>query len=154
MLKKMRRKDKEIKNKEAMELLKKCDHGVLSTVDSNGYPYGVPISYVYKNDSIYFHCAIEGKKLENILCNDKVSFCVVGDTKLIPEKFTFKYESVIVFGIASEVNDNEKNEVLLELIKKYAEDYVEKGKEYIINSCAKTRVIKIDIEHISGKGNM
>ena len=34
------------------------------------------------------------------------------------------------------------------------EDYVEKGKEYIMNSCAKTRVIKIDIEHISGKGNM
>jgi uncharacterized protein len=152
MLKEMRRKDREIEALEAIEVLKKCEYGILSTVDENGYPYGVPLSYVYANDSIYFHSAVEGHKLENIKKNDKVSFGVVGQTDVLPDKFSTKYESVIIFGRAKEVFDDEKNAALLELINKYSADYIEKGKIYIKNASDKTKVMKISIDHISGKG--
>lgn len=153
MFREVRRKDRELKNIETIEILKNCNYGILSTVSENGYPYGVPISYVYMNNSIYFHCATEGYKLDNIINSNKVSFCVVGETCILPDKFSTKYESVIIFGRAIEVFDDEKDSAFLEILNKYSPDYIEKGKEYIKNSNAKTKVIKISIEHISGKAN-
>lgn len=151
MFKEMRRKDREIEQNEIIKILKRCDYGILSTIGENGYPYGVPISYVYLNNAIYFHCAVEGQKLDNIKNNDKVSFCVVGETCVLPEQFSTKYESVIIFGKADEVNDNEKNIALLEIINKYSKEHLEKGKQYIKNADAKVKVLKINIEHITGK---
>ena len=151
MFREMRRKDREIKKDEAIEILKNIDYGILSTISQNGYPYGVPISYTYINGSIYFHCAAEGHKLDNIKNNDKVSFCVVGQTKTLPDKFSVKYESVIVFGRAVEVYGDEKNMALLEILNKYSPDYIEQGLEYIQNSSEDTKVIRINVEHISGK---
>lgn len=151
MIREIRRKDRELKNEEAIEILDQNTYGVLSTVGENGYPYGVPVNYIYINGSVYFHCAVEGHKLHNIKNNDKVSFCVVGQTQILPDKFSTKYESVIVFGKAIEVSDDEKNMALLEILKKYSPDYIEQGKEYIQRSGKATRVIKISIEHISGK---
>lgn len=151
MFKEMRRKDRELKNDEAIEILKNNSYGILSTVSKNSYPYGVPVSYVFLNNSIYFHCAVKGHKLDNILNNSKVSFCVVGQTCILPDKFSTKYESVVVFGRAVEIFDDEKNTALLEILNKYSPDYIEKGKGYIKNSSKATKVIKISIEHISGK---
>ena len=151
MFREMRRKDREIKKDEAIEILKNIDYGILSTISQNGYPYGVPISYTYINGSIYFHCAAEGHKLDNIKNNDKVSFCVVGQTKTLPDIFSVKYESVIVFGRVVEVYGDEKNMALLEILNKYSPDYIEQGLEYIQNSSEDTKVIRINVEHISGK---
>lgn len=151
MIREMRRKDRELKNDEAIDILKNNTYGVLSTLSENGYPYGIPISYVFFNNSIYFHGAIKGHKLDNILNNDKVSFCVVGKTCVLPDKFSTKYESTIVFGRASEVFDDEKNIALLEILNKYSSDFIEQGKEYINKASNATRVMKISIEHISGK---
>ncbi|NRT77824.1 pyridoxamine 5'-phosphate oxidase family protein [Clostridium beijerinckii] len=151
MFRQMRRKDRELKEDEITEILKNNSYGTLSTISENGYPYGLPISYVFYNNSIYFHCAIKGHKLDNILNNDKVSFCVVGETCVLPNEFSTKYESVIVFGRASEASDDEKDMVLLEVLNKYSPDFIEQGKEYIKKAGEATRVIKISIEHISGK---
>ncbi|MBU3154964.1 pyridoxamine 5'-phosphate oxidase family protein [Clostridium estertheticum] len=151
MFREMRRKDRELKNDEVIEILKNNSCGILSTISENGYPYGVPISYIFSNDSIYFHGAIKGHKLDNILNNDKVSFCVVGKTCVLPDEFSTKYESIIVFGRASEVFDDEKNMALLETLSKYSPDFIEQGKEYIKRASKATRVIKICIEHSSGK---
>lgn len=151
MFREMRRKDRELENDEIIEILKNNSYGVLSTISQNGYPYAVPVSYVYLNNSIYFHSALEGHKLDNILTNNKVSFCVVGGTCIIPEKFSTKYESVIVFGTAAEVFEDEKNAALLEIINKYSPAYINEGKKYIKISGNATKVIKISIEHFSGK---
>ncbi|NLB53024.1 MAG: hypothetical protein GX808_08820 [Syntrophomonadaceae bacterium] len=62
----------ELTNTEAIELLKAGEYGVLSSVSENGYAYGVPLNYVYFDNSIYFHCAAEGRKLDDIKKNDKV----------------------------------------------------------------------------------
>jgi nitroimidazol reductase NimA-like FMN-containing flavoprotein (pyridoxamine 5'-phosphate oxidase superfamily) len=151
IFKELRRKDREIKSSDAIEILRNSEYGILSTIGENGYAYGVPLSYVYLNNSLYFHSAKEGLKLDNILNNNKVSFCVVGQTCILPDKFSTKYESVIIFGKAEVVFDEEKTSALLELINKYSKDFIEKGKEYVKNSNAETTVIKISIEHITGK---
>ncbi|MGO9458030.1 MAG: pyridoxamine 5'-phosphate oxidase family protein [Acidimicrobiales bacterium] len=51
----MRRKDRQLSNSEAEEVLKSGAYGVLSMVGKNGYGYGIPLNYVYKNNSIFFH---------------------------------------------------------------------------------------------------
>lgn len=147
----MRRKDKELQNDDIVKILKNNSYGILSTISENGYPYGVPLNYIFLNDSIYFHSAIKGHKLDNILNNDKVSFCVIGQSYVLPEEFNTKYESVIIFGKAIEVFDDEKDSALLEMINKYSSDYIKEGKEYIEKAGKATKVIKINIEHISGK---
>lgn len=134
------------------ELLRNIEVGVLSTICENGYAYGVPINYVYFNDSIFFHCANKGQKIDNIKSCDKVSFCVTSDIELIPDDFDTKYKNVIIFGRASEVyGKEEKLEVLFEFIKKYSNEFIDKGREYIKNSQSATRVFKIKIEHLTGK---
>lgn len=153
MFRKMRRQDREMNNEEAVELLKKCQYGILSTVGVDGYAYGVPLSYVYLNNNIYFHSATLGYKLDNIKNNNRVSFCVVGEIEPVPEKFTTKYESVILFGKASEVNGDEKYSALMAILEKYAAKYMDKGKEYIKNAGDKVKIIKISIEYIMGKAN-
>ncbi len=84
----VRRKDREISIESATQLLAEGEYGVLSTAGTDGQAYGVPLNYVYKNNCLYFHCALEGHKLDNIKANNKVSFCVVGRARVLPDKFT------------------------------------------------------------------
>lgn len=147
----VRRKDREISSQEAIELFDSAEYGTLSTVGKDGQPYGVPMSYVYKNGCIYFHCALSGQKLDNIADNPRVSFCVVGKTKILPDKFGTEYESALVFGIASEIFGEERYNALALLLKKYCQDFIEEGKQYIEARNKITRVFKIEISRISGK---
>ena len=150
-MKELRRKDRAITRQEAMAVLQKAEYGILSTVSSDGKPYGVPLNYCLVDNYIYFHCAVEGRKIDNIHTDKNVSFCAVGDTEILPDKFGTKYESVIVAGEIEEAFDTEKQTALEGLIRKYSPDYFEKGLEYIETLQAKTRVFKIPITHISGK---
>ncbi|WP_315122153.1 pyridoxamine 5'-phosphate oxidase family protein [uncultured Clostridium sp.] len=151
MFREVRRKDRSLEEKDAIEVLKNGEYGVLSMVGENDYGYGVPLSYVYLGNAIYFHCAREGQKLDSIEKNNKVSFSVVGRTKLLPEKFSTEYESTIIFGKATEVNDEEKERALLAIIEKYSPEYIESGMEYIKRAADRTRVIKVSVENICGK---
>jgi len=150
-MKSMRRSDREISIQEAKNLLDAAEYGILSTASNDGQPYGLPLSYVYKNDCIYFHCAVSGHKLENIEHNPKVSFCAVGKTKVLPDKFATEYESTVVFGVASEVKDAERYDALLWLLEKYCSDFIAEGKQYIEQKDKITKVFKIEIDRISGK---
>lgn len=152
MVKELRRSDKALSKEETISLFKKCEYGFLSTNGENTYAYGVPLSYVYFANAIYFHCAKEGQKLDNINLDNNVSFCVVGNTKVIPERFTTHFESGIVFGSAEEVVGIEKETALVELIRKYSPAYIKEGMEYVKTAKDKTCVIKICIHHMTGKG--
>jgi nitroimidazol reductase NimA-like FMN-containing flavoprotein (pyridoxamine 5'-phosphate oxidase superfamily) len=147
----IRRADRALSQEQAREILVKGKYGILSTVSSEGQPYGVPVNYSYTGDVLYFHCAVEGHKLENVAANNRVSFCVVGETEILPDKFATRYESTIVFGKAFELTGKEKLSGLIEVLKKYSPGFMEKGRLYINNNIEKTRVYKIDIESFSGK---
>ncbi len=147
----MRRKDKAIETDEAIRLLSNCEYGILSTTDNDQQPYGVPLNYVYKDNHIYFHSALTGHKIENIKNNPKVSFCTIGDTKVVPSLFGTEYVSVVAFGVASEVQGSERYNALLWILEKYSPDYIEEGKAYIEKHDGVTKVIKISIKSITGK---
>jgi len=154
IFKEMRRKDREIFNEDIEHILVNGEYGTLSTIGDNGYPYTVPLSYVYCNKSIYFHCAEDGYKLQNIQQNDKVSFCVVTDTEVLPSKFSTKYRSVIVFGTASIVTGDLKETILIHLIDKYSHDFLEEGKKYVEKAKDNTKIMEIHIKHMTGKSRI
>ncbi len=56
------------------EILNRCRVGRLATTGHDGYPYITPVNYVFFNGSIYFHCAHQGEKLDNIRRDDRVCF--------------------------------------------------------------------------------
>lgn len=150
-MRRVRRTDREISREEALAILDKAEYGVLSTVDAQGQPYGVPLSYVFRDGCIYFHCATDGQKLDNIASNSKVSFCVVGATRLLPDRFATEYESAVAFGVAREVSGAERYAALVWLLEKYCPGFIEAGKRYIDQKDQATKVVKIEVEHVSGK---
>jgi len=147
----MRRQDRQISESEAIEILQKGEFGVLSmcTPDSGGY--GIPLNYALKDKAIYFHCALEGSKLEYLRQNNRVSFCVIGRTNVLPSQFGTVYESAIAFGVAIEVEGEEKHEALMLFLEKYSADYIQEGTEYMIKAFKRVKVIKLSIETITGK---
>lgn len=151
MFRKMRRTKQELEASENIEILKRNTSGVLSVCDNENYPYSVPLSYVYVNNKIYFHSAIEGHKIDVIKKNSKVSFCVIDKDDVLPEKFTTLYKSVVVFGNASIVGDKEKLEAINLLSQKYCPDFQNESKDEIEKFFDKFLIIKIDLKHISGK---
>lgn len=153
MFRELRRQDRKMEDDVVKGLLNKAEYGTLSTVDAEGYPYGVPLSYVYseKTHSIYFHCAREGHKFDNIAANNKVSFCVIGEAQTLPDRFSVKFQSVIAFGRMTEVNEVEKREALVAFLTKYSSDFMEKGLKYLGADEPNCRVLKLEIEHLTGK---
>ncbi|MFO8148864.1 MAG: pyridoxamine 5'-phosphate oxidase family protein [Trueperaceae bacterium] len=96
----MRRSDRQLGDAEARDVLTRGAYGVLSTVGRGGEPYGVPLSYCVLGGAVYLHCAREGRKLDHLAREPRVSFCVVGATRVIPEEFGTLYESAVVEGVA------------------------------------------------------
>lgn len=147
----MRRKDRAVTEKEAIEILIKGEHGILSMCTPENEGYGIPLNYVLDNHQIYFHSAAAGSKLDYLRTNNKVSFCVVGNTTVIPSDFGTLYESAIVSGTTSEVDGNEKRDALIKIIEKYSTDFIQEGNEYIDKLYDRVCVIKLSIQSITGK---
>ena len=127
----IRRKDREISSSEALALLERGEYGILSTCGPDGQPYGIPLSYCVLNNAIYFHCALEGRKLLNSAVENRVSFCVVGKTEILPDHFATRYESVITSGRVEEVTGDEKQRALEGLLVKYSREYYSEGLDYL-----------------------
>lgn len=69
----MRRKDREIQNKEEIyDILKRCDT-IKIAMHGDTYPYVVPVSFGMENVDnkvvLYFHCAQQGMKVSLVLEN-------------------------------------------------------------------------------------
>ena len=110
-----------------------------------------PLDYVVVNDLVYFHGPKKGHKLDNIAQNNRVCFTVIGSAELVPDSLTTKYESVVVFGNAFVVDENELEMVMREMVKKYFPDKIETGCKIIEqykNQCA---VVRIETTYITGK---
>ena len=127
----MRRRDRELDQTAAWAILEKGAYGVLSTVSPDGTPYGVPLSYCLLEGAIYLHSAREGRKLDHLAREPRVSFCVVGATEVLPADFGTLYESCVVEGVAREAIGDEMQAALEGLLAKYSPDHVDEGLRYI-----------------------
>lgn len=151
MLEKMRKENRQLPEEETMEVLLKCEYGILSTMGDD-YPYAVPMSYVVANNKIYIHGTCEsGQKTKNIHINPKVCFTVVGNTEILPSQFATKYESVVVLGTASLCEGTDKEMALEKFLDKYSSEYKQAGMKYIKAAINKVSVYEISIDMITGK---
>lgn len=152
MFRELRRKKQILTLETTENILKKGTTGILGVIGDHQYPYTVPLNYVYKDQAIYFHCAKSGHKLDAIRNNSKVSFCVIDKDQIVPEEFTTYFRSVIAFGQAIELTDEtDKYEAMQLLNKKYAPTFLEAGDNEIQREWSRLMVVKIKVEHMTGK---
>ena len=153
MFREMRRINQQLPENEAIEILASATHGILAVSGDGGYPYAVPLSFVYSGGKIYFHCAREGHKLDAIKRCPKVSFCVVSEDVVIPEGYTTHYRSVIAFGSARVIENNDEKLRAIELLaKKYhPTDSADGRRAEIDGAFGRFVMVEIEIEHLSGK---
>lgn len=170
----MRRKDREMGQDFALRVIDDSAYGVLSVVDSNGYPYAMPLSIVRKGNSLYFHSAKAGKKVEAFTTTDKVCIVFVGEIK-IPELyseeelksflddetkgvtlssrvFTTEYESAMVFGRIHLVEDEEEETEALRMIcEKYTPSKMDYFHLAVRSGLSKTNIYRIEMDEITAK---
>lgn len=151
MFREMRRIKQQLSIEECKEILKSSNRAVLSVIGDYGYPYGVPVDFYYdtKNNTIYIHSAKEGHKIDAIKKCDKVSFTTWQEKSKI--EYGFEVISVILFGKALFINDKKEIEKQLWKIGNKYHNNNEFNKSEIERNLDKVQIIKIEIEHMTGK---
>ena len=151
-MKSMRRKDREKPKDFALAVVDKCDYSVMATVNPDGSPYCIPLSFARDGEWLYFHSAREGHKNDNLKQDNRVCISCVGEQKAITGEFALQYESAVICGAASEVSDREeKIHALACISRRYTPDNMEAFEKAIEKSLEVTAVWKIHIDGISGK---
>ena len=148
----MRRKKQLLSPKQCDEIINRNTSGVLALAQGDEYPYAVPLSYAYHDGKIYFHCAQSGHKLDLLANNKKVSFCIIDQDEIIPQKYTTHFASVIIFGQANIITDAAaKRHALEKLVAKYSPVYEKEGSLEIDKFFNQVCVIELAVEHVTGK---
>ncbi len=135
----------------ALDVFDRAPYVTVSMTRPDGTPYGVPLSVVRKDDSVfYFHCAGEGEKLDCIGANPIVSLSAV--SKCAPRyeedknNFTEYYHSAVAIGRAEIVcDDAEKIEALRLLCIRFLPKYMDHFDEAIARSLGRTTVVRITL---------
>ncbi len=154
MFREVRRSERELSRKESEGILENASFGTLAVNGDDGYPYAIPISYVFVDDKIYFHGANAGYKYEALKKNNKVSFTAVTKDSVDPAAFTTKYASVVLFGKVNILEGGEEFiEAGMKIARKYSPDHLEGAMKYINASSGGFAVYEIEIDHMSGKSN-
>lgn len=153
MFRDMRRKKQLLPQDMTEEILRRGTSGVLALAGDGGYPYAVPISYVYDGEKLYFHCAKNGHKLDAIRREDKASFCVIAQDRIVPEEFTTYFRSVIAFGRIRVLEDEtERQSAIEKLALKYAPDStLEDRQREIQREWIPLCMLEMTIDHLTGK---
>ena len=154
MFRSMRRTRQLIPVEESIEIIQNGQSGVLAVLGDDDYPYTVPLNYVYADSKIYFHWAkAGGHKLDAIKKHNKVSFCIIEQEKVVPEKYITIYKSVVVFGKINilETDEQKRNAIEKLSIKYNPKDSKENRDAVIKRNYLPLLMVELEIEHISGK---
>ena len=155
----MRHPERVLKNKETIEaMLKQMPIGRMATINKNGYPVIKPVNFLYWDGKIYIHSSKKGEKIDDIYRGSPVCFEIDDPIAYIPAKgpackASYYFRSIIITGKAVLVNEREKKLRILEMMmEKYQPEgsYGTMGDEIL----AKTALIEIQIEEITGKENL
>ncbi len=153
MFRSMRRKGQQLTKEECASILREGRAGVLAVSGDDGYPYAVPLNYVAIDGILYFHGAKAGHKLDAIRSEPKASFCVIAYERPVPEEFTTYYRSVIVFGRASVVDDEDEMLMAAEAMagRHSPKEPAQSREREIRKGWNGLCIFKLVPEHISGK---
>ena len=151
MFRPMRRFKQQLTDEECIAILQNEPRGVLAVSGDDGYPYTVPLDFVYENGVLYFHCAKEGHKLDALRACDKASFCVLDKGVKSTEDWSYYFNSVVCFGRVKILL--EKDEVMRTaklLGMKYFPTEEEVNTE-VARFADKVCMLAFKIEHMTGK---
>lgn len=153
MFRAIRKKKNEIGIEEAENLLQYSRRGILAVNGDDGYPYAIPVNYLYDKElkKIYFHGARAGHKVDALRFCDKICFTVYGNETIKEESWAPFMQSVVVFGRCHLVDAGDKATALLKrLAMKYYPDE-QLADEEIVRAGKAAQLFEIEIEHLSGK---
>ena len=148
----MRRNRQQLSREECERILGRCTSGVLALAGDGGYPYAVPLSYVYADGAIIFHSAMQGHKVDAIRRDSRCSFCVIEQDDIKPAEFTTYFRSVIAFGRISMLENTDEKVQALRLLGRRYSPGDESGLQHEIDkSLDHVLLLRLDIDHLSGK---
>jgi uncharacterized protein len=150
MYSEMRKRNRQKSEAEAYEYLNRAEWGVLSLC-AEGLPYGVPVSHAVSGKSIYFHCALEGQKLDFIKKNPLACFTAVAYAETLRTKGSMDYESVMAFGPVRIVEDPAERLAGFDAVNAKFTDNAELGRSFVEKWGKDAAVVALDIEHITAK---
>ena len=152
MFRKMRRYKQQLTDEEVEDVLSRGKTGVLAVIGDGGYPYTVPLNYVYSSGKIYLHSAKSGHKVDAIRAHDKASFCVIDADDVVPQDYSTNFRSVIAFGKVRIIEDEQSKMSSLRLLgDKYNPNQDEALAAEIKHSFSRLLMIELEIEHVTGK---
>lgn len=155
MFRELRRKKQLLSEQETLRVLEEGKTGIVGVLGDDGYPYTVPINYVSLEDKIYFHSAKKGHKVDAIAKEPKVSMTVVEKDDVVSREFTTYFRSIQLFGKAYVVEDEaERNVAFRALCEKFSGADMDRYDEIMSKGADAAAIVRIDIEHITGKESM
>jgi nitroimidazol reductase NimA-like FMN-containing flavoprotein (pyridoxamine 5'-phosphate oxidase superfamily) len=148
----MRRSDKEITDKKVIEdIILRSNVCKLAMCEQN-MPYIVPLCFGFKSNTLYFHSAPKGKKIEILKKNSNVCFAFEISTQVVKSakacKWGMKYRSVIGFGTASFITDNDLKRQAFDILMNQYADGSFVYEDALLQSAI---IIKVEIHSMTGK---
>lgn len=152
MNREMRKKERQASQQAVKEMLLRGTEGTLSMHGDDGYPYGLPVNYIYFHDAIYIHTLNQGYKIDALKANPKVCFSIIVRSEIIPRLYTARYESIVATGDAEFVeNESERKQVMEAFVSHFSPGLEEGGAKFIKASLGRTAIVKIRIREIKGR---
>ncbi len=147
----MRRKDRLIESSaEVEQILKEEELGYLATCGADGQPMATPVNYIYEDGRIIFHCALAGRKLDNIRANPRVGFTVVRDIAIDRVEMTSYYTSVMAEGEARVIDDPEEKKAAIAVL---TSRLAAPGELCSDSEGRRTCMVEVRLSALSGKRN-
>lgn len=151
MFRKMRRMKQQITQQECDEVLQQMQRGVLAVHGEDGYPYAFPMNYIYMDGKIYFHCGKTGHKIDALVADNRVSFCVMDEGFRKENEWALNIKSVIAFGQINKITDAEEK---IQIVRKLGLKYyptAECVEEEIKKFGAAVEIMELTVDHMTGK---
>ena len=149
----MRRSDREITDLATIRAIVRGCQVCRVGLAVDGEPYVVPVSFGFDGESVYFHTAKTGKKIDMMTANPRACVQFERNVELVTNpddacEWSFSYESVIGFGAVTEITgDREKHHALNRIMEQYS------GRDWTFSetALASTRVWRVELDGLTGK---
>lgn len=147
--------DRKLSEEDAKEVLRKASFGMLATINEDGWPYAAPMAFALEGDTLYFHSAKRGQKLENITRDARASFTAVLYAHNVPERFEVIYASAIARGPVRILTEkSERMAAMRAICEKYSADHVDTpAYERTMKGMPAVVMFALDIQQLRGKAN-
>lgn len=148
----LRRFKQQLSQEDCAAVLARGTSGVLALCGEDAWPYALPLSYVYHNGQVFFHTAPSGYKLDLLARNERASFCVIDEDRIVPEAYTAYFRSAIAFGRLRVLDDPaEKRAALEALAAKYSPELPEGRQKEVEQTLPRVVMLAMTVDYLSGK---